>query len=101
MEKRLTDCLILQNKQTNIKVNTNAGKGIRVGMLEYLLNDSIGAVPVINETTGTTYTTLPLTVELIRDDAYLRKMLDQYGLELVKGQRMINCLVITQPSSAK
>jgi thiol-disulfide isomerase/thioredoxin len=101
MEKRLTDCLILQNKQTNIKVNTNAGKGIRVGMLEYLLNDSIGAVPVINETTCTTYTTLPLTVELIRDDAYLRKMLDQYGLELVKGQRMINCLVITQPSSAK
>lgn len=100
IEKRLTDCLILQNKQTGIKVNTNSGKGIRVGMLEYLLNDSIGAIPVINETTGTAYTTLPLTVELISDDAYLRKMLDQYGLELVKGQRMINCLVITQPSSA-
>lgn len=100
MEKRLTDCLVLQHKGTVIPVK-NAIGGMRVSMLEYLLNDSIGAMPVINETSGTTYTSLPLTAGQIKDDAYLRKVLDQFGLELVKGQRWINCLILTRPAPAK
>ncbi len=100
MEKRLTDCLVLQHKGTVIPVK-NAIGGMRVSMLEYLLNDSIGAMPVINETSGTTYTSLPLTAGQIKDDAYRRKVLDQFGLELVKGQRWINCLILTRPAPAK
>lgn len=98
MEKKWTDCLILQNKQSGIRVSDKAESGIRVGMLEYVLNDSIGIMPVINETTGTGYMLLPVAVEQVRDGATLIKVLDKYGLELVKGQREISCLVITQSS---
>ncbi len=66
-------------------------------MITYILNNEVGATPVIDETTGTTYVAIPITEQQLTDKAYLRKMLGQYGLELIPEKRELEFLVITEP----
>lgn len=96
MEKRSVDCLVLKNKNASNK-KSSAGGGLRVGMITYLLNNVVGNVPVIDETTGTTYVTIPIPEQKVKEDEYLRKILAQYGLELVPEKRELGFLVITEP----
>jgi len=97
MQRRTVDCLVLKNKSENLPVKTSSREGIRLGMVTYLLNNRVGATPLIDETTGTTYTNLPIKEEQVADDAYLRKLLDAYGFTLVHEQRELEFLVISQP----
>lgn len=98
MEKRNVDCLVLRNKESFAKnMKAKGGEGLRIGMITYLLNNKVGAIPVIDETTGTAYTTIPVTRQLLTDNAHLRKILAQYGFELITEKRELEFLVITQP----
>lgn len=69
---------------------------IRVGQVVYLLNQQYGTIPVINETVGTTFTTLPLTEAQVINDSFLRKVLKQNGFELVTEERELDFLVISR-----
>jgi len=97
MEKRLVDCLVLKNKNASINKKAGKGNGLRVGMITYLLNNVLGNVPVIDETTGTTYLTIPIPEQKVKEGPYLSKALAQYGLELVPEKRELEFLVITEP----
>ena len=94
MQRRTVDCLILKNKSANLPAKVASEKGIHLGMVTYLLNNRVGATPLIDETTGTTYITLPIKEEQVADNAYLRKLLNAYGFELIHEQRELEFLVI-------
>lgn len=97
MENRSVDCLVLRNKKNTIINATGKGKdGLRVGMIIYLMNNKAGVMPVIDETSGTTYTMIPVTEKEVANNAYFRKILDRYGLEFITEKREIEFLVITQ-----
>ncbi|MDQ2719432.1 MAG: TlpA family protein disulfide reductase [Bacteroidota bacterium] len=98
MQKRTVDCLVLRNKNSSaINTKNERGAGLRVGMITHLLNNEVGTTPVIDETTGTTYVTIPITEQQLTDKGYLRKMLGQYGLELIPEKRELEFLVVTEP----
>ena len=50
MEKRNVDCLVLRNKESFAKnMKAKGGEGLRIGMIAYLLNNKVGAIPVLIE----------------------------------------------------
>ena len=97
MEKKSVECLVLKNKNASLNIKSSIGNGLRVGMIAYMLNNVVGAVPIIDETTGTTYTTIPIPEQKVKDDEYLRKILAEYGLQLIPEKRELEFLIITEP----
>ena len=95
--KRKVNCVVLKNfRQTQEHSENTKTKSLRLGSIVGLLNNRINKMPLIDETTGTIYLNLPITESQIDDYTYLKKILYQYGIEMVTEKREIEFLVITQ-----
>lgn len=95
LERRFVDCLVLRNKN-GVSKKTSINDGLTVGSIVGMLNNQLDAVPVIDETQGTVYLKLPITEAEAINNSHLRKILNEYGIELTSEQREIEFLVINQ-----
>jgi peroxiredoxin len=100
LEKRSMQCLVLKNK-AGVSKKTSSKEGITFGSVVGSLNNQLGAIPVIDETEGTAYLKLPITEEEPKDHSYLRKILNDHGVEITTEKREIELLLIKQLSDKK
>jgi thiol-disulfide isomerase/thioredoxin len=95
VEKRSVECIVLKNKQVPRK-KTTATNGLTLASVVGTLNNQLNAIPVIDETRGTVYLRLPLTENEVKLNSSLRKILNDFGIELSTEKRTIEFLLINQ-----
>ncbi|HUC82934.1 MAG TPA: hypothetical protein VMR70_18645 [Flavisolibacter sp.] len=90
-------CLVLKKSGGNAtppEVEEGVKKGLTITNILYALSHSRWGQPILNESGYGNRHYLPITKELVGDEALLRKTLRRHGLELVMATRPAEVLLI-------